>query len=126
MSDSEDTQVLLVATGKRIRQARRALQMTQMELSARVGVGRSTIIELERGQRKHLNIALLHKIAKATNTTIALLTDSARASLADRPMVSSPTLERVLAIITTLPAAQQEQVGRVLEPLVELARASSE
>ncbi len=100
--------------------------MTQMELSTRVGVARSTIIELEQGQRKHLNIALLQKIAAATDTTIAQLTEGARASVSDQLIVSSPTLERVLAIIATLPAAKQEQVGRVLEPLVELARASPE
>ena len=50
--------------GRRVREARKARQVTQLELAARTGVAHSTVVRIERGQARP-QIATVAKIAEA-------------------------------------------------------------
>ena len=51
--------------GKRIRERRRELYMTQTALSEKSGVNRTTISQLENGVRDDILVSTLSEIAKA-------------------------------------------------------------
>lgn len=64
-TDAEDA-IVNIAVGKELKARRRAMreeEMSQRELSERVGVTRNTIQRIEAGERA-LNMGLLRKIAK--------------------------------------------------------------
>ena len=51
------------AIGERLRRARKARKVTQVELAARTGVAHSTVVRIERGQARP-QIATVAKIAE--------------------------------------------------------------
>jgi ribosome-binding protein aMBF1 (putative translation factor) len=60
------------AVGDRLRQARRAAGLTMVALATKIGGGRSTLVQVERGV--HLPRArTLHRIAEATGVTTGWL-----------------------------------------------------
>ena len=50
--------------GERLRRARKARQVTQLELAARTGVAHSTVVRIERGQARP-RIETVEKFAEA-------------------------------------------------------------
>ena len=68
----EDPDVLLRKIGRRIRQRRTELDMTQKELAERLGITSSNITIIEQGEQ-NLTIRTLAKLADALGTTIGEL-----------------------------------------------------
>ena len=58
--------------GKRIRQIREAMKISQEELAERSGLHRTYIGSVERGER-NLSIEAINKIAKALEVSLAVL-----------------------------------------------------
>ena len=58
--------------GKRIRDRRRELDMSQVELAKKSGVCRMVISMLESGKRSDVLVSTLSAIAKALDTTVDL------------------------------------------------------
>lgn len=56
--------------GYRIKEKRKALKMTQEELSAKSGVSRATISGLENGTLRATSSTTLLKLARALETTV--------------------------------------------------------
>ena len=54
----------------RIRQERRRLRMTQLELACRTGVSRNTVSRLERGKASSATVETLRKLAAALGGTV--------------------------------------------------------
>lgn len=55
----------------KLREIRRAKDITQEELSKMSGVGRSTIINLERGTRTEITLSTLVKLANALEVDLS-------------------------------------------------------
>lgn len=53
-----------------IRERRKELRMSQMELSKKSGVSRQRIVALERGEAKNVLVSTLLALAKALDTTV--------------------------------------------------------
>jgi transcriptional regulator with XRE-family HTH domain len=68
----EDPDVLLRKIGRRIRQRRQELDMTQKELADRLGITPSNITIIEHGEQ-NLTIRTLAKLAEALDVTVGEL-----------------------------------------------------
>jgi transcriptional regulator with XRE-family HTH domain len=71
MSKKEE---ILIAFGKRVKEERLKVGISQEELAARAGVHRTYIGMVERAE-KNITLINIEKIAKALNITISELTD---------------------------------------------------
>jgi transcriptional regulator with XRE-family HTH domain len=93
------------ALGKRIRNQRRLLGMTQEELSERVGVSCSFIGHIERGSRK-LSLETLVHISDALNISCdALLQDSLNS---DRSLETTGMTERNRKLLNEIASVLRE------------------
>jgi transcriptional regulator with XRE-family HTH domain len=58
------------ALGRRVRERRKALQLSQEELAARIGMPRTSVTHIERGQQQVL-VHTLCALARALEATVA-------------------------------------------------------
>jgi transcriptional regulator with XRE-family HTH domain len=66
----------MATTGEKLKRLRRAQTLTQLELAEKSGVAQSTIVSLERGDRKEPRPATLRKLSQALGVeSIELLED---------------------------------------------------
>lgn len=113
-----DTEINYAAIGKRIRQTRKLLHMTQKDLGKTVDLSTSFIGHVERGTRKASLETVIH-IAKALDTSLDMLL-TGKPSMGDKQitaMLKLQILQGVLRVLrdgadewmpTTLPIQAQE------------------
>jgi transcriptional regulator with XRE-family HTH domain len=104
-------------TGARVRAARDARGVTQVELAKSLGIPQSNISELERGGRG-LTVHQAVKIAKALRITVDELLVGGNGAQEKKPLRSVKVLRR-LQRIERLPEAKQRAVLKVLDALLE-------
>ena len=95
--------------GRLVRARRDVLELTQDEVAERIGLGRTSITNIEKG-RQHVSLHLLYEISRVLGVTPAEL-------LPDRSMLLSPdmNLERTIeASISPLPADTKDWIRRVV------------
>ncbi|MBS0211590.1 MAG: helix-turn-helix domain-containing protein [Proteobacteria bacterium] len=108
------------ALGQRIAERRKALDITQVELAATLGIAQQTMAHYEGGVSR-IAVAMLSQLALALDTTVEeLIGTPARRGAGKRG--PAPKLQQQLERIAQLPKARQRMVSEVLDSL--LAQAS--
>lgn len=95
--------------GRLVRARREALELTQDEVAERIGMGRTSITNIEKG-RQHVSLHLLYEISRVLGIAPAEL-------LPDRSTLLSTDadLERTLqASTSSLPAETKDWIRRVV------------
>lgn len=106
--------------GQRIAERRKALDITQVELAATLGIAQQTMAHYEGGVSR-IAVATLSQLAIALDTNIEDLIDApARCTSGKRG--PAPKLQQQLQQLSQLPRAKQRMVSEVLDSL--LARAA--
>jgi transcriptional regulator with XRE-family HTH domain len=102
--------------GERIRRAREAQSITQVELAKTLGITQSNVSEIERGVRGVTTHQLV-RLAKALRiSTDEILVD--RGAKAERAPTTSLKVSRRLQRIEALPQARQRVILKVLDALL--------
>ncbi len=115
--------VVIDVVGNRVREARKAVGLTQEELGAQAKLSRITVSRIERGERKQLKPAALQSIALATQKPEAYFyaVKSPNETLED--VIERSNMSRRLAVllprVTELPLMQQEKLGGIIEELLD-------
>lgn len=109
----------VMALGKRIRQLRRAVGLSQSELAARVGVHASYIGHLETGRIKLPSENILTRLARALGTdsedllaAAGYLTAPAKSAPLD---LADPSLKIYLAALGELPQEDQQVLSQIIQ-----------
>jgi transcriptional regulator with XRE-family HTH domain len=112
--------VLPTEIGKRIREARQSVGLSQEDLGDKVGLSRVTINQIENGKRKQLKAKILEDIALATDKpqSFFLSTHLAVATIVTSDTASKP-LGEILPRLWALPPKHQDRVGLFIEQVLD-------
>ena len=104
------------ALGQRIAERRKALDITQVELAATLGIAQQTMAHYEGGVSR-IAVAMLSQLAAALDTTIEELigTPNKRAAGKRGP---APKIQQQLERIDALPKAKQRAIAQVLDSML--------
>jgi transcriptional regulator with XRE-family HTH domain len=128
----------LCSVGERIRNARRALKMTQITFARAIGVSRATVIALENGQRRRINPERLRTIAALTEQPLELfyaalaIEEAVSSTMATQDETAGPSdalpihaiypltsqSQTIIRRLSRLSQKHQERLGHVLEQVM--------
>ena len=115
------TNIDVVEIGKRIRERRRELKISAEELGKRIGKDRSTIFRYEKGEIEKLPLEILEPVAKALDTTPAVLMGWEKIQknndILSDIIVRMRTDEDFFALIKMLHGLEKDQVKSVSQML---------
>lgn len=103
--------------GRRIAERRKAMDITQVELAATLGVAQQTMAHYEGGVSR-IAVALLPPLAAALTTTVEDLIGSPAQRLAGK-RGPAPKLQQQLEQVSQLPKAQQKFVSQMLDTVLQ-------
>jgi transcriptional regulator with XRE-family HTH domain len=103
--------------GQVIRTLREQKKLTQGQLAIKAGVGRSTVTMIESGQREHITVDVLAKLAKALDTTPNDILE--RTGLKRPSPGSDPYFEALEAIWEMIPDWKKRDMVMQLRAYVE-------
>jgi transcriptional regulator with XRE-family HTH domain len=116
-SQNAQVEPIYRAFGRSLRSARREVQLTQETLGKRVGLSRTSITNIERGNQ-HVGLHLLYDLAKAVGVRPAELLPDEQEAVSD-----GPSLNEVLAGMRPSDRAKVErEIKRLSEDDVELVQ----
>jgi transcriptional regulator with XRE-family HTH domain len=102
------------AIGRRIRQRRQALNLTQAELAERAGIDATYLSQLERGARKKkMSLDVLGQLAGVLKARPGTLLDG------DAPAKDDPLLAELRDILAELEAKKRKEILKALRVLAE-------
>lgn len=103
--------------GRRIAERRKAMDITQVELAATLGIAQQTMAHYEGGVSR-IAVALLPPLAAALTTTVEDLIGLPAQRLAGR-RGPAPKLQQQLEQVSQLPKAQQKFVSQMLDTVLQ-------
>jgi transcriptional regulator with XRE-family HTH domain len=116
VSESLNSDQLIAAIGRRVREVREAAGLTQHALAKRAKISRVTVSQLENGHREQVKPATIEKIARATDHPIGYFLYGEQAHAIQRSF--APQLGGVWLKLLLLPPSEQVKVGRLLEQIL--------
>lgn len=105
--------------GRRIAERRKAMDITQVELAATLGIAQQTMAHYEGGVSR-IAVSLLPPLAAALTTTVEDLIGAPAQRLASK-RGPAPKLQQQLEQVSQLPKAQQKFVSQMLDTVLQQA-----
>ena len=105
--------------GRRIAERRKAMDITQVELAATLGIAQQTMAHYEGGVSR-IAVAMLSQLAAALDTTVEDLIDTP-AKRGNGKRGPAPKIQQQLEQVSQLPRAKQRMVSDVLDSLLAQA-----
>jgi transcriptional regulator with XRE-family HTH domain len=116
---TQDEKEYFKVLGSRMAQMRKARDLTQVQLSATLGISQQMVASYEIGRRR-VPVSMLPALARALHVQIdALLGDATKSHSKRGP---TPKWQQQIEAIAQLPKAQQRFVSQMLDTVLAQAR----
>jgi transcriptional regulator with XRE-family HTH domain len=102
--------------GEKIKVARKAKGLSQVELALKVGLSRVSISHIENGHRKSIKPEILGKLAEALEKPETYFYEATMSSLDYLPEV----LREVIMHLLDRPYIEQERLGHIFKQIIDL------
>lgn len=118
MAISEDERAFFVRVGAAIAERRKQQGLTQVQLSAMLGLSQQTLNAYEVGRRR-ISVPVLATVARNLGTSIEELIGEQGSTAARKRRGPEPKLARQIEQVRQLPRAQQQFVSQMIDTVLQ-------